>query len=162
MAIRRCHAASTDFSTMSVCPSPPSNLPPEPSDTALSLEWPNDGGVLAATTQQEHHRTPPMGCIRQIWSTANVMRHASVIGTSFLRGLVPSQGLRQKHRNVAYYRHCKGHRHPSPPQGNSLGLRHGAGGHPPGGVRDRGAHLGQSTTRREKCMGERKTKFRCS
>ena len=77
----------------------------EPSSGALryrplpltSLAWPKNV-VHAATTQQEHHRTPPMGCIRQIWSMAHVMRHASVIGTSLPPGARPP--LKASDRNT--------------------------------------------------------------
>lgn len=149
---RRCayHHRSI-FHFKSVCPSPDQRSPTLRYRSLLlvSLEWPNRH-LLADTARQEDSVVGGVHPPRLVCGTCSSPRGPS-IGTPSLRS-APSPQLHQRSAEKRLRRRHQGPLHrPSTLQGNSLGLCHGTGGHPPGGSRDRGAHLdqGTGTARRE-------------
>lgn len=116
----------------------------------VSLEWPNRH-LLADTARQADSVVGGVHPPRLVCGTCSSPPRGPSIGTPSLRS-APSPQLHQRTAEKRLRRRHQGPLHrPSTLQGNSLGLCHGTGGHPPGGSRDRGAHLdqGTGTARRE-------------
>ena len=144
-SMRRSSSINLSCHFKSVCPSPdqPSPTLRYRSLLLVSLEWPNRH-LLADTAQQEDS-VVGVGCIRPAWSAAHVLRpavrpsalHPSGVHYVRVHQRTAEKRLRRRHQGPL--------NRPSTLHGNSLGLCHGTGGHPPGGSRDRGAHLDQGT-----------------